>query len=264
MLLVQSKAQTRNFLLRHSQLKAIFFNSSMPRAGSTLLQNVLAANPSIYATPTSGLLAMINAAKKVYTSSPMFKAQNPSAMKTGFLHFCRSGMEGYFRGLTIVCMVRDLREILASMEKNHRRHPDKWDAGTDQTAESRITVGERVAAWMREKPVGTTLKSLKEVFHRGYDKHILFVRFEDFCENPSREMEKIYAYLELPLFAHDFKSIAQITQEDDRFHGRYGDHIITPEIKPVLPRAQKLLGEKLSAAIFEKNAWYFQKFGYTH
>jgi len=272
-------------------VKAIFFNSSMPRAGSTLLQNVLAANPSIYATPTSGLLAMINAAKKVYTSSPMFKAQNPSAMKTGFLHFCRSGMEGYFRGLTdrpyaidksrgwainhdflnafypdpkIVCMVRDLREILASMEKNHRRHPDKWDAGTDQNAESRITVGERVAAWMREKPVGTTLKSLKEVFHRGYDKHILFVRFEDFCENPSREMEKIYAYLELPLFAHDFKSIAQITQEDDRFHGRYGDHIITPEIKPVLPRAQKLLGEKLSAAIFEKNAWYFQKFGYTH
>lgn len=27
----------------------------MPRAGSTLLQNVMAQNPDIYATPTSGL-----------------------------------------------------------------------------------------------------------------------------------------------------------------------------------------------------------------
>jgi sulfotransferase len=166
----------------------IFFNSSMPRSGSTLLQNVLAQNPSIYATPTSGLLPVITAAKKVYTGSPMFKAQDASAMKTAFLNFCRSGMEGFFRGLTdrpfaidksrgwainrdfldafypdpkIICMVRDLREILASMEKNHRRHPDKWDAGTDPVAETRITVGQRVAGWMREKPVGTTLQSLQ-------------------------------------------------------------------------------------------------------
>ena len=37
----------------------IFYQSSLPRAGSTLLQNVLAQNPDIYATPTSGVLELV-------------------------------------------------------------------------------------------------------------------------------------------------------------------------------------------------------------
>lgn len=268
----------------------VFFNSSMPRAGSTLLQNVLAQNPSIYSTPTSGLLSMLVAAKKVYTNSPVFKAQRPDLVKSAFLHFCRSGMEGYFQGLTdkpyaidksrgwvinrnflnafypdpkIICMVRDLREILASMEKNHRKHPDKWDPGTDQRTNKGITVGQRVATWMSEEPVGYTLQRLKEACHRGYDKYILFVRFEDFCANPAAEMSKIYSYLGLPPYDHDYGNITQITEEDDRFHGRYGDHAVSPEVNPIPHRAQELLGEKLSQVIFEKNAWYFEKFLYT-
>jgi sulfotransferase len=272
-------------------VKAIFFNSSMPRAGSTLLQNVLAANPEIYATPTSDLLSMLNATKKVYTTSPVFKAQDPKQMRSAFLHFCRSGMEGYFQGLTdrpyiidkcrgwainrnflsafypnpkIICMVRDLREILASMEKNYRKHPDKWDPGTDQNTDTRVTVGQRVAGWMREKPVGATLQTLKEVFHRGYDKDILFVRFEDFCSNPALEMSRIYSYLGLPSYDHDYQNIVQTTEEDDRFHGRYGDHTISPEIHPIRQRAQELLGARLSKIIFEKNSWYFEKFQYQH
>ncbi len=35
-------------------MENIFYQSSLPRAGSTLLQNILAQNPDIYATPTSG------------------------------------------------------------------------------------------------------------------------------------------------------------------------------------------------------------------
>jgi hypothetical protein len=34
----------------------IFYQSSMPRAGSMLLQNILAQNPDFYVIPTSGLL----------------------------------------------------------------------------------------------------------------------------------------------------------------------------------------------------------------
>ena len=59
----------------------IFFNSSMPRSGSTLLQNILGNNPDIYATPTSGLLEMLNASKRIYTSSNNFKAQDELEMK---------------------------------------------------------------------------------------------------------------------------------------------------------------------------------------
>ena len=63
----------------------IFFNSSMPRSGSTLLQNILGNNPQIHATPTSAVLEMLNASKKVYTNSAISKAQDEEQMKKSFL-----------------------------------------------------------------------------------------------------------------------------------------------------------------------------------
>ena len=44
-------------------MKKIFFNSSLPRSGSTLLQNLIAQNPEFYCTPTSGLGDLILNAK---------------------------------------------------------------------------------------------------------------------------------------------------------------------------------------------------------
>jgi len=128
----------------------IIYQSSLPRAGSTLLQNILHENPSIYATPTDGVLELIFAARGNYTSSPEFKAQDSIQMQKGFLNFCRQGMTGFYESITdrpyvisksrgwgvhygflneifpqpkIICMVRDLRDIYSSMEKNHRKKP---------------------------------------------------------------------------------------------------------------------------------------------
>ena len=77
-------------------MEKIFFQSSLPRAGSTILQNILAQNPEIYATPTSGVLELVYAARANYTNSPEFKAQDKDVMKTGFLSFCREGINGFY------------------------------------------------------------------------------------------------------------------------------------------------------------------------
>ena len=49
-------------------IEKIFYQSSLPRAGSTMLQNIMAQNPEIYATPTSGVLELIFAARSIYTN----------------------------------------------------------------------------------------------------------------------------------------------------------------------------------------------------
>jgi glutaredoxin-like YruB-family protein len=46
--------------------KQIFFNASMPRAGSTLIQNILMQNPEIYSTPTC---TYCHAAKDFFTQN---------------------------------------------------------------------------------------------------------------------------------------------------------------------------------------------------
>lgn len=73
----------------------IFFNSSMPRSGSTLLQNVLAQNTEIFATPTDGSLELLYGARMNYMSCPEFKAQDRIAMQNAWRAFCRGGLLAY-------------------------------------------------------------------------------------------------------------------------------------------------------------------------
>ena len=81
-------------------MEEIFFNSSLPRSGSTLLQNILGQNPNFYVSPTSGVLELLFAARTNYTDDPTFQAQDPKLMKKGWLNFCRQGLEGFYKGIT--------------------------------------------------------------------------------------------------------------------------------------------------------------------
>ena len=89
-------------------MEKIFFQSSLPRAGSTLLQNILGQNPDFYVTPTSGVLELLFAARNNYTNDNAFQAQDVGLMKKGWLNFCRQGIEGFFNGITNKKYVVDL------------------------------------------------------------------------------------------------------------------------------------------------------------
>src|ERR1700761_9340744 len=78
----------------------IFFQSSLPRVGSTVFQNLMNQDPRFYASSTSGMLELIYAARHNYTESPEFKAQDAETMKKAFLGFCREGIHGYYNAIT--------------------------------------------------------------------------------------------------------------------------------------------------------------------
>ena len=77
--------------------KKIFFQSSLPRSGSTLFQNIVGQRPDFYVTPTSGVLELLYGARHNFTTSPEFRAQNHDEMSQGFKGFCRGGLEGFLR-----------------------------------------------------------------------------------------------------------------------------------------------------------------------
>ena len=268
----------------------LFFQSSLPRAGSTLLQNILAQNPDVYATPTSGVLELVFAARGNYTNSAEFKAQDPEAMKAGFTAFCRKGMDGFYEAITdkkyvidksrgwgihhdflnviypepkIICMVRDLRDIFASMEKNFRKNPEKQDPVLDWSTMRGTSVPKRIDVWAQGPPVGLALERLSEIFRMGLNSKMLFVRFEDLCMYPETELTRIYQYLGIPHYEHDFDNIQQITQEDDSVYGAFGDHIIRTKLEPVPSNAKQLLGKDVTDWIYNNYQWYFQQFRYS-
>jgi sulfotransferase len=271
-------------------VKKIFFQSSLPRSGSSLLQNIMLQNPEFYATPTSGVLELLFAARGNYTNSPEFKAQDQQLMKNGFKSFCKNGMEGFFNGITdrpyvldksrgwgihydflnffyeepkIVCLVRDLRAVFSSMEKNFRKN-QHLDSGIVNHGQMKGTTTEkRVDIWSNSQPVGMAIERVYQIIKEGNNKNILFIRFEDLCENPENEMKKIYMHFGLPYYeGHNFDNVEQITQEDDSVYGIYGDHIIKQKIEPQKKDYKEVLGNATCDYIKNRYKWFYDEFRY--
>lgn len=270
-------------------VKNIFFQSSLPRAGSTLLQNLIAQNPEFYATPTSGVTELLTAARNVYTHNEAFRAQDSDLMKTAFQGFCKDGLHGYFNAITdkpyildksrewgslydfanffgekpkIICMLRDPRAIFASMEKNYRKHPDKSVYFGEVGPMDTVTTENRVQLWASNPPVGLSLLRLHEIIRRGNDGKMLFVKYEDLVKQPDKQMNRIYEYLGVKPFKHDFKNIPQVTQEDDRVYGVFGDHTIQNTLNIHKPDYIEILGRNICEWIRKDNAWFYDYFQY--
>ena len=64
----------------------LFFQSSLPRAGSTLLHNIVGQNPDFFVTPTSGLVDLMLGTRIGYNDNPESKAGAPDKWKEGFLN----------------------------------------------------------------------------------------------------------------------------------------------------------------------------------
>jgi sulfotransferase len=271
----------------------LFFNSSMPRSGSTLFQNVLGQNPDIHVTPTDGSLELLFGAKANYTSQVEFKAQDPEVMRKAWLAFCKAGLEAYAGALSdkphtciksrgigisfnwysaflgedpkVICTVRDVKAILASMEKIHRRQHAEGKSGMENHAEMRATTtAKRVQDWLRGPPVGLALERFGQMDLEGIKDKCLIVRYEDLCQQPDREMARVYRYLGLPAFAHNFDNVEQITVEDDVVYGLVPDlHVVRKEIRYLRPDYESILGADVCNWVDETCAGYQLAFGYA-
>lgn len=266
----------------------VIFNSSLPRSGSTLVQNILAQNSRFHCSPTSGLLNLLLASRRAFSNAQEFKACDPIIMTQAWLGFCRSGIDGFYSAITnaqvvsekgrgwIACLdwlnsfypnprifscVRDIRSIMVSMEKLRIKNSHLHDEAFDNPGQINFsTIDRRVLHWMNSIPVGSALNNLKDALDRGFAKDLHFVIYENLMSNPQEEMDNLYDYLEEPRYKHDFSNIEQRTIENDAWHGIYGEHTIRPVIEPNNPDWNFVLGSGLSQQLVSRNWWFYSVF----
>ncbi len=268
----------------------IVFNSSLPRSGSTLLQNILAQNPRFHCTPTSGLFDLLFASREQFTRTPEMQAQDRDEMKKAFLGYCSGALEGYLSGLTdrpvcvdksrgwlreyqwlclfhpnpkILVPIRDLRAILSSMEKRWQKnaHLHRIDLPGDPTGMQMASVEARVAHWLNTAPVGSGITHLMGLVAQGQHARFHVVRYESLTTQPQATMDAIYDYLEEPRYTHDFGRVEQRTHENDSaFRNIYADHVIRSEVKPVPLDYHETLGKPLANRIKQDNAAFYSTF----
>lgn len=269
--------------------QTIFYQSSLPRAGSTLLQNIIGQNPQFHVTPTSGMIDLVLGTRIGYNGNKEATAGDTDMWREGFYAYCREGLKGYTQNLTdkpyildknrawgsyysllnninpnpkILFMIRDLRAVFASMEKKFRMHPDKDDGMLDNSKLANITTHQRVETWSKGHPVGYAVTKLHQSILDKTAENFLFLKYEDLCNNPQSHLKSVYDFFELEYFEHNFKSIPQITVEDDTVYGIYGDHTIRNTLHMLPDDYIDILGEYTSDWIYNQYRWYYDIFEY--
>jgi sulfotransferase len=148
------------------------------------------------------------------------------------------------------------------MEKNYRKNPHKDPLIVNNVELKNMSTVSRIDHFSVSPPIGPSLEWLFEAVHQGYDKNILFIKFEDFTINPEKEIKRVYDYLELPYYQHDFENVEQLTKENDVIHGIFGDHTIQRKVRPVPDDYITILGKEQSDRLYNHYNWFFKRFNY--
>lgn len=261
------------------------FLGGLPRAGSTLLCNILAQNPAIHATATSGVLdemvahlaqarqqaenraqgiddCRILRQAKALLDAAYVDVEKPIVIdkSRGWCAYAEM-LDTMFEGdWQIVVPVRDMRDVLASMEKlwrkKQRTDPIVLGPNMPMQLYSQLqTIEGRLAYWMRaDQVVGLAHNRIRDAMNRGWSDHLHLVSYEALTQAPMETLRALYSGLGLEPFEHDVNNVEQVTSEDDRIYGFTDLHKIRKVVKAQEPQWPSVLGP--AAKPYEKaNFW---------
>jgi len=260
--------------------KTIHFVSGLPRAGSTLLMNLLAQNHLVHSTATSGLHEIGYIARQFHQTEEFKTIPNPKDGETLFYDYVKGGCENAFNRLTdrpvvadkcrswvghldmlfaiwpdakVLVPVRDMRGILSSFEKKWQAHPFPMTGIEKNNPQNWTTVEKRAQGWLQIPPLGIAVERLSDAVRRHKDK-LHFVQFKELTEHPEDAMAKVWDYLDMAAPSHDFNSVEQYTKEHE-LGWPYGEHEIRPKVAPVKPDWHEVLGKPFSDQIAQTFNW---------
>lgn len=257
--------------------------SGLPRAGSTLLINILAQNSQFYCSKaTSGCHDILFGVRNQWDRLVEHQAEgvNYDQLKKvlegisdnyhptdkniivdkgrGWLTMIE--MCEFYMGCCpkIIVPVRNISEILASFERLWRKTSgqSQWAFETENYFKAQTVEG-RCDIWASaSQPVGLAYNRVKDCMARGHKNKLLFVEFDNLTSKPAQTLKMVYDYLEEPYFSHNFDNVEQYTKEDDvGVHRIPGLHEIRPKVEPVPYYAEQILGKDLVNRYSNLETW---------
>lgn len=265
--------------------KEFIFVSGLPRSGSSLFCNILNQRNDSYASPTSGVNEIVRSILQGWNNVPEFKANSNDDYKVDMV---RGIMEGYYtqhdvkyvfeksRGWPgqieelekifgkkpkIILCVRDVRDILSSWEKMFRRDKKNLKI-TPGDNKNMINISSRCEGWSSAgSPLGSAFNVMRDAVDRGFTDCMYLFEYEKWTHNPQVEFKKLYKWLGIEPYMHDFNNIKQVLHENDEHYGYTDLHTIHEgALKPSEPQWPRILGAENAAKYEGSNIWKDGKF----
>jgi len=257
--------------------------TGLPRAGSTLLCQLLAQHPDVHCDGhSSPLCNTLLGIRRMVSDDAFFLSQLDNSFESSYAHLT-SAMQGYLRGWhrdcgkkavvdknrawlhaielllqmapeakLIVCL-RELGQIYGSIEAQHQRtiFLDFIDHLADYDR-----LGRADLLFAKDKAIGAPLVSLNAVqdLPAEVQKRLYFLRFEDLMAQPAACVSHLYEWLGLsPLQIDPRRLTIGVQESDSHYHMKYphrrSGHIAEPVRHDIPPRIQ--------AHIEKACGWYY-------
>ncbi len=267
--------------------KRIIYVTGLPRAGSTLLCQLLAQHPQIYSLGHSSPLSQVfNHLRGQLSDDPFLLSQldvDFDLTYTRLLNAYRGFINGWFaetdkpvvvdknRGwlrmvetvklldpdLRMLVCIRDLRQVFGSIEAQHQKTLllDFPDHLAPHSAYERAD-----ALFGKEGVIGGPLKSIEYLFKDvdpALRERIGFVAFEALVSDAPETMRLLYRWLELPPAPFDPQQLAVKPHESDSYYRWKYRHTTYPAIRPPVVH---VIAPRIEQEILKNFGWFFEQF----
>lgn len=262
--------------------KTIHFLAGLPRSGSTLLANILAQNPAVHVTPTSGICDMLVQVRNGWDRNDAFQAMDRAESERVKGDVLRAMLQAYFGRVErpicidknrywaeflemgaeliggrdrvkVLVTVRDLRDVVASFEKLYRKTSALGQVSqeADMALKFKTALGRAEVFVDDAQPVGRAYNAIRDAVTRGWYDRMHFIDFEDLTRRPKETLQGIYRFLDVTPHTHDFEHVEQVTIEDDFVYGFKDLHVIRAKVEPLQPAWPKVYDD----AVFQSPTW---------
>lgn len=215
--------------------------AGMPRAGSTLLCNILNMNEDFHVTPTSGVIDIIKTMRSNFSHNVTWKAQNRLQLMDDFQRGLKGFLDGFFEDKNVVFdknrswpinlslidevlknedtkviwCYRDPVEVISSIESRYQKTILLENSDEQAVPAAFSTLDRRVGTYINGGLVDSVVEMLIDAIEMGYHKRIMIVRYHDLTNNTQAVLDDIHDFIGEPRKVYDLSQLKQNTFEND-------------------------------------------------
>jgi len=254
--------------------KKIFFLVALPRSGNTLFASLINQNPDVAVTANSITLEIM---KELYLLKETDVFQNypdekslDNVMNNVFDLYYKDWPQKYIidRGpvttpgnlmlmqkhfkqpIKCVVLLRDLLDVVASWIKYSVKNPNNFIRNNTKTIDEALKMLMKADA-----QIPKDLIALQNLLKPENRHMACFIHYDDLISDPKMSINKIYEFLEIPYFEHNFNQLSQFNVNglsyDDKVLGENIHTIRTDGIYKEENPYKKLIPQ-----------WFINKYGH--
>ena len=253
--------------------KSFFFDSGLPRSGTTLLTSILNQNPEIHAGALSPAFELMYHIEGYFEVSEQSKAYPKPECNSKIIS---SVLENYYSDIEkpyvidksrawvgqidfirkyitpnpkIICTVRNPLDILASFIDLIHKSKGEISFLDKALMNERIPINDDNRCDFLMSPSGVVFNSMNGIgkaFHEGDRKCLHLIDYEDLISKPEEVMKGVYEFLELDPYEHTFDRIEnQHRERDKEVYGLSTMHELKPKLEKTNRSYENVLSEKV-------------------